>query len=154
MYFPCWWFFTNPFGKLCDRQNGFIFPNFSGWTFQKYLKPHHQEFLLEIRWISSHVRNYWRDLDKGHQPSQASNIFVVRKNRRPFPKATLFSCGHGAVVTDNTSTLFLQTKNEKKNMQQNNIAFFCIFIAVNFNVFLHACWFESCQAVHLRIIFV
>ena len=88
------------------------------------------DFLLEIRWISSHVRNYWRDLDQGHQPSQASNLFFVPKKRpgRPFPKATLFSCGHGAVVTDNTSTLFfLQRKNEEKNMQQNNIAFFCIY---------------------------
>ena len=36
-----WWFFTNPFEKKCDRQNGWkwvkIFPNVQGEHSQKYL---------------------------------------------------------------------------------------------------------------------
>ena len=37
-----WWFFTNPFCKNMRKSNWVkIFPQVSGWTFQKYMSCHH-----------------------------------------------------------------------------------------------------------------
>ena len=46
---PSWWLGFNPthLKNMHSRQNGFIFPNFSGWTFAKYWSCHHLEGFMK-----------------------------------------------------------------------------------------------------------
>ena len=46
LFLNCWWFFTNPFEKICSSKHGWNFPRDFGWgeKSKKYVSCHHRSF--------------------------------------------------------------------------------------------------------------
>ena len=130
--YSSWWFFANPFWKICDRQHGFLFPNFRGDN-KKYLKPPASIFvpvwdisdlyspseLLRIQGLIKNIRfkhlfiigknQFWsRHLKVRYNHLKGSKIVDVPP-RHPFPTLRLIANvpntkekTNGSIVGDGT----------------------------------------------------